>query len=157
MSIRRAIVVALALGAASAGLPADAGATPDAGATQLSNERTVTRWAYANELAAARVFPSRRAHKITRGRLPGTNVGDPSRLAAQIVQGDVTRQEDICKLVDTAWEKYGSADILVNNAGMEKKSMFWDTPEAEYDQIMAVMKRSEQLIQNRLGVRQKRA
>ena len=56
----------------------------------------------------------------------------------QIVQGDVTRQEDICKLVDTAWEKYGSADILVNNAGMEKKSMFWDTPEAEYDEIMAV-------------------
>jgi len=55
-----------------------------------------------------------------------------------IVQGDVTRDEDICKLVDTAWEKFGSADILVNNAGMEKKSMFWDTPEAEYDKIMAV-------------------
>ncbi len=56
----------------------------------------------------------------------------------QIVQGDVTRAEDICKLVDTAWDRYGSADILVNNAGMEKKSMFWDTPEAEYDEIMAV-------------------
>jgi glucose 1-dehydrogenase len=56
----------------------------------------------------------------------------------QIVQGDVTRDEDICKLVDTAWEKFGSADILVNNAGMEKKSMFWDTPEEEYDKIMAV-------------------
>jgi len=26
----------------------------------------------------------------------------------------------------------------VNNAGMETKSMFWDTPEAEYDKIMAV-------------------
>jgi glucose 1-dehydrogenase len=56
----------------------------------------------------------------------------------EIVQADVTRQEDICKLVDTAWEKFGSADILVNNAGMEKKSMFWDTPEADYDKIMAV-------------------
>jgi glucose 1-dehydrogenase len=55
-----------------------------------------------------------------------------------IVQGDVTRHEDICKLVDTAWEQFGSADILVNNAGMETKSMFWDTPESEYDQIMAV-------------------
>lgn len=55
-----------------------------------------------------------------------------------IVQGDVTRDEDICKLVDTAWSKFGSADILVNNAGMEKKSMFWDTPEEEYDKIMAV-------------------
>ena len=56
----------------------------------------------------------------------------------EIVQGDVTRPEDICKLVDTAWDKFGSADILVNNAGMETKSMFWDTPEAEYDKVMAV-------------------
>ena len=56
----------------------------------------------------------------------------------QIVQGDVTRPEDICKLVDTAWNQFGSSDILVNNAGMEKKSMFWDTPEEEYDKIMAV-------------------
>jgi glucose 1-dehydrogenase len=56
----------------------------------------------------------------------------------EIVQADVTREEDICKLVDTAWSKFGAADILVNNAGMEKKSMFWDTPESDYDQILAV-------------------
>jgi glucose 1-dehydrogenase len=56
----------------------------------------------------------------------------------EIVEADVTRSEDISKLVDTAWSKFGAADILVNNAGMEKKSMFWDAPEAEYDQIMAV-------------------
>jgi len=56
----------------------------------------------------------------------------------KIVEADVTRQEDIRKLVDAAWDQFGSADILVNNAGMEKKSMFWDTPEEEYDKIMAV-------------------
>jgi glucose 1-dehydrogenase len=56
----------------------------------------------------------------------------------QIVQADVTRSEDICKLVDTAWSKFGSADILVNNAGMEKKSDFWETTESDYDQVMAV-------------------
>ena len=56
----------------------------------------------------------------------------------KIVQGDVTRDEDICKMVDIAYSKFGAADILVNNAGMEKKSMFWDTPEEEYDKIMAV-------------------
>ena len=56
----------------------------------------------------------------------------------QIVQADVTSQQDIVKLIDTAWNQFGSADILVNNAGMETKSMFWDTPEAEYDKIMAV-------------------
>ncbi len=56
----------------------------------------------------------------------------------QIVQADVTRDQDICKLIDAAWSKFGVADILINNAGMEKKSMFWDTPEADYDKIMAV-------------------
>ena len=56
----------------------------------------------------------------------------------RIVRADITRDEDICKLVDTAWSSFGVADILVNNAGMEKKSMFWDTPEADYDKIMAV-------------------
>ncbi len=35
-------------------------------------------------------------------------------------------------------EPVRSADILVNNAGMEKKSDFWDTPETDYDEVMAV-------------------
>ena len=56
----------------------------------------------------------------------------------KIVQADVTRIND----VDAWWirrgSQFGSADILVNNAGMEKKSDFWDTPESEYDQVMAV-------------------
>lgn len=57
---------------------------------------------------------------------------------AEIVQADVTKDEDLRNLVDTAWNKFGSADILVNNAGMEHKSAFWDTQEAEYDKVMAV-------------------
>ena len=57
---------------------------------------------------------------------------------AQIALADVTRCEDVEKLVDTAWSTYGSADILVNNAGMEHKSSFWETTEAEYDKVLAV-------------------
>jgi glucose 1-dehydrogenase len=56
----------------------------------------------------------------------------------KIVRADVTRVDDARCLVDTAWDQFGSADILVNNAGMEKKSAFWDTPEADYDKVMAV-------------------
>lgn len=56
----------------------------------------------------------------------------------EIVQADVTREDEIQKLVEAAWSRFGSADILVNNAGMEKKSDFWDTPEAEFDKVMAV-------------------
>jgi glucose 1-dehydrogenase len=56
----------------------------------------------------------------------------------EIVCADVTRNEDIRKLVNAAWDKFGSADILVNNAGVEHKSDFWDTPETDYDKVMAV-------------------
>jgi glucose 1-dehydrogenase len=51
----------------------------------------------------------------------------------KIVQADVTRINDVECLVDTAWSQFGSADILVNNAGS-----FWDTTEADYDEVMAV-------------------
>ncbi len=56
----------------------------------------------------------------------------------QIVQADITRTDDVRNLVDTAWNQFGSADILVNNAGMEMRSDFWETPEEEYDKVMAV-------------------
>jgi glucose 1-dehydrogenase len=56
----------------------------------------------------------------------------------QIVNADVTKMDDVNCLVNTAWDEFGSADILVNNAGMEKRSDFWDTPESDYDKIMAV-------------------
>ena len=56
----------------------------------------------------------------------------------EVVQADVTKIDDVRNLVETAWSRFGSADILVNNAGMEKKSAFWDTPEDEYDKVMAV-------------------
>ncbi len=56
----------------------------------------------------------------------------------EIVRADVTKMDDVSCLVHTAWDKFGTADILINNAGVEKKSEFWDTPEADYDLIMNV-------------------
>lgn len=56
----------------------------------------------------------------------------------EIVQADVTKMEDVQKLVDVAWQRFGTADILVNNAGLERKSFFLDTPEKDYDLVMAV-------------------
>lgn len=55
-----------------------------------------------------------------------------------VVQADVTKMADLQKLVDAAWQQFGSADILVNNAGMEKRYDFWDTPESDFDTTMAV-------------------
>jgi glucose 1-dehydrogenase len=56
----------------------------------------------------------------------------------EIVKADVTNMDDVKALVEASWARFGSADILVNNAGMEKRSDFWDTPEEDYDKVMAV-------------------
>ena len=57
---------------------------------------------------------------------------------AEIVQADITSMNDVKRLVDTAWQRFGTADILVNNAGVEHKSAFWETEESEYDKVMGV-------------------
>ena len=55
-----------------------------------------------------------------------------------ILQADVTRTDDIHKLVNAAYEKFGVLDILVNNAGMEKKAPFTEVQEGDYDKVLAV-------------------
>lgn len=56
----------------------------------------------------------------------------------EIVRADVTKLDDVNCLVNTAWDRFGSADILINNAGVEKKSDFWETTERDYDLVMNV-------------------
>jgi glucose 1-dehydrogenase len=56
----------------------------------------------------------------------------------EIVRADVTNIDADRCLIDTAWSRFGSADVLVNNAGIEKKSEFRNTPEADFDEVMAV-------------------
>ena len=57
---------------------------------------------------------------------------------AIVVQADVSKVADTANLIDQAWQQLGGCDILVNNAGIEKGSDFWDTPEADYDAVLAV-------------------
>ncbi|HEV2324096.1 MAG TPA: glucose 1-dehydrogenase [Terracidiphilus sp.] len=57
---------------------------------------------------------------------------------AEIVQADITSMNDVKRLIDTTWQRFGTADILVNNAGVEHKSAFWETEESEYDKVMGV-------------------
>ena len=57
---------------------------------------------------------------------------------AVVCQADVTRMEDIHKLIDAAYQSFGGCDILVNNAGMEKKADFWEVTEADYDKVLGV-------------------
>lgn len=53
------------------------------------------------------------------------------------VQADVTKKEDVARLVETASFYLGKPDILVNNAGIASYSLLIDTTEHEWDQVMA--------------------
>jgi glucose 1-dehydrogenase len=57
---------------------------------------------------------------------------------ATTVQADVTKCEDIEKLVGETYRRLGRCDILVNNAGVEKGTNFWDVTEADYDFVLNV-------------------
>jgi len=57
---------------------------------------------------------------------------------ATTVQADVTKCDDILKLVDETYRRLGRCDILVNNAGIEKGADFWNVTEADYDAVLNV-------------------
>jgi glucose 1-dehydrogenase len=54
------------------------------------------------------------------------------------VEADVSKVEDLQRLVDTAVSTFGRLDVMVNNAGIETRTSILDTEEKQYDKVMAV-------------------
>jgi glucose 1-dehydrogenase len=54
------------------------------------------------------------------------------------VEADVSKVEDLQRLVDTAVSTFGRLDVMVNNAGIETRTSILDTEEQQYDKVMAV-------------------
>jgi NAD(P)-dependent dehydrogenase (short-subunit alcohol dehydrogenase family) len=54
------------------------------------------------------------------------------------VQGDVSCEEDVLQIVQTAVDAYGTVDILVNNAGIGGGGFIHNHDIAVWDQVMAV-------------------
>jgi NAD(P)-dependent dehydrogenase (short-subunit alcohol dehydrogenase family) len=59
--------------------------------------------------------------------------GEASAFAA-----DVTRAADCAAMVTEAVARWGGLDVLQNNVGIESRKDLMDTPEDEWDQVMAV-------------------
>ncbi|MBI2492679.1 MAG: SDR family oxidoreductase, partial [Candidatus Rokubacteria bacterium] len=59
--------------------------------------------------------------------------GEASAFAA-----DVTRAADCAAMVTDAVARWGGLDVLQNNVGIESRKDLMDTPEDEWDQVMAV-------------------
>ena len=54
------------------------------------------------------------------------------------VDADVSKVDDLQRLVDSAVEAFGRLDIMVNNAGIETRTSILDTTEAQFDKVMAI-------------------
>ncbi len=63
------------------------------------------------------------------GRAGGRAVG---------VEADVSRTEDLRRVIRTAVENFGRLDVLVSNAGIETRTPLLETSEADFDKVLAV-------------------
>jgi glucose 1-dehydrogenase len=54
------------------------------------------------------------------------------------VRADVSKVEDLQKLIGAAVKAFGRLDIMVNNAGIETRTSVLDTTEAQYEKLMAI-------------------
>lgn len=55
-----------------------------------------------------------------------------------LVQGDVSKEEDVMEMVNTAIENLGSLDILINNAGIQIESPSHEIKIEDFDRVLAV-------------------
>jgi len=54
------------------------------------------------------------------------------------VQADVSKLEEIQRLIDSAVAQYGRIDVMVNNAGVETRTSVLDTTPEQYDKVLDV-------------------
>ena len=54
------------------------------------------------------------------------------------VEADVSKVEDLERLVKAAVDAFGRLDIMVNNAGVETRTSILDTTEAQYEKVMEI-------------------
>ncbi len=54
------------------------------------------------------------------------------------VDADVSKIEDLERLIAATVKAFGRLDIMVNNAGIETRTSILDTTEAQYEKVMAI-------------------
>ena len=58
------------------------------------------------------------------------------------IEADVSKADDLHRMIQQAVDSYGRLDVLVSNAGMETRQSLLDTTEADYERVMAVNMKS---------------
>ena len=57
-------------------------------------------------------------------------------LKLEIFKADVSKREDVKKLVEYTIKKYGKIDILINNAGISEYKLFTDETDEDWDKLI---------------------
>src|SRR5712691_6023698 len=88
--------------------------------------------------ATARRLASEGA-KLVLADLDGAGV---EKLAAELkqvaIRADVTKPDDIARMVDEPYKRWGRLDVLFNNAGVIRVQPMFDVTEAEWDRVLDV-------------------
>lgn len=63
---------------------------------------------------------------------------DQCGVCSLLVQGDVSKEEDILNIINTTIETFGSLDILVNNAGIQKECPSHELATSDFDNVLSV-------------------
>ena len=54
------------------------------------------------------------------------------------VEADVSKIDELQRLIDAAVQRFGRLDIMVNNAGVETRTSVLDTTEGQYDKVLNI-------------------
>ncbi len=54
------------------------------------------------------------------------------------VQADVSKIDDLQRVIDTAVKTFGRLDVMVNNAGIETRTSVLDTTEQQYERVLSI-------------------
>lgn len=61
-----------------------------------------------------------------------------TELGQVAVQADVTRRDDVDRMIDEAYRRWGRLDVLFNNAGVIRVQPFLEVTEEEWDRVLDV-------------------
>ena len=75
---------------------------------------------------------------FSRQRLPLEEVAATATARALVIEGDVTRRDDLARLADETVKRFGHVDVLVPNAGIARSVPFAETTPEIVDEHFAV-------------------
>lgn len=63
---------------------------------------------------------------------------EKEKILIDIFKADVSKREEVKKLVNETIKKYGKIDILINNAGIDQEKLFQDITDEDWNDVIKV-------------------